>query len=254
MAAAGLLADPWFWLFGIPAVVLLGLAKGGFTGFGSLAMPIFVMAVPPVQGAAILLPILIVQDVVGVWSFRHSWDRHVIAVMLPGAVVGIALGYVFAASLPESYILGFVGLIAILFGAQRLWIERGGRAVPAQRLPGWTGTLLGAASGLTSQIAHAGGPPYQIWVLPRRLPRDAFVGTTAIFFAAMNWLKVPAFAALGEFTAPNMAATLALMPVAVLSALAGVRLVRRVPAERFYTLIYGLTVLLGVKLLWDAIV
>ncbi|MBW8911907.1 MAG: sulfite exporter TauE/SafE family protein, partial [Sphingomonas sp.] len=113
-------------------------------------------------------------------------------------------------------------------------------------------TLFGIASGFTSQIAHAGQPPFQVWVVPRRLPRDVLVGTTAIFFAAVNWIKVPAYIALGQFTHANLLTAAALLPVAIVSTFAGVWLVRRVSAERFYVAIYLLMVLVGAKLLWDA--
>lgn len=92
-----------------------------------------------------------------------------------------------------------------------------------------------------------------MWVLPKRLPRDTLVGTTAITFATMNWMKVPAYAALGQFTRPNLLATATLIPVAVAATLAGVVLVKRVDAARFYTLIYVLMVLLGIKLMTDAL-
>ena len=71
-----ILHDPLFWLLGIPAVILMGLGKGGFIGVGTLAIPLMALVVPPVQSAAILLPLLIVMDVVGVWAFRKTWDRH----------------------------------------------------------------------------------------------------------------------------------------------------------------------------------
>lgn len=251
---AAIVNDPFFWLLGIPAVVLLGLGKGGFIGVGTLAIPLMAQAVPPVQAAAVLLPLLIVQDAVGVWSFRASWDRRIMVVMLPGAVIGIGLGYWFAASLSEAWVLVAVGLISFLFGLQRLWVERGGQATPSHRLPDWIGAICGVGSGLCSQIAHAGGPPYQLWVMPQRLDRDSFVGTTVIFFAVMNWIKVPAYAALGQFSTANLLASAALLPVATASTFAGVWLVRRVDGERFYTIIYGLTVLLGAKLLWDGAV
>jgi len=249
-----MLADPWFWLVAIPAVFLMGLGKGGFIGVGNMSMPMLALVLPPLQAAGIVLPILIVQDAVGVWAFRKSWDGHVLAVLLPSAIVGIGLGYVFAASLSERWVLGALGFISIVFAAHRLWIERGGRQVAAQKLPDWVGVACGIGAGLTSQIAHAGGPPFQIWVMPRRLPRDVLVGTTAIFFAAVNWIKVPAYVALGQFTTANLVATAALLPVAIVSTFAGVWLVRTVSAERFHGLVYGFTALLGVKLLWDALV
>lgn len=90
-----------------------------------------------------------------------------------------------------------------------------------------------------------------MYVLPRRLPRDVFIGTSAIFFAAVNWLKVPAYAALGQFTRDNLLTSAALVPVALGSTLAGVWLVRRVESARFYTIIYILLVAVGAKLVWD---
>jgi len=243
-----------FWIAATIAVTMLGLSKGGFAGVGALALPLIALTISPVQAAAILLPILIVQDVVSVWAFRHSWDGFVLGWMLPGSIIGIALAWGFAAHVPESAVLGLVGAISILFGCYRLWLDRGGAIRAPARSPGWFGTLFGVASGFTSQIAHAGQPPFQIWVLPRRLPRDTLVGTTAIYFAATNWLKVPAYYALGQFSRENLTVAAMLAPLAIASTLAGVWLVRRVPAERFYTAIYVLMVLVGAKLVWDAVV
>ena len=244
--------DPSFYLFAIPAVLVIGLAKGGFIGVGALGMPLFALGIDPVRGAAILLPILIVQDAVGVAAFRKSWDGHVLGVMLPGAAVGVVLGWRFAASMSSAMILAAVGAISVLFGLYRLWVEHGGRLAAASDSPGWVGVLFGVATGFTSQIAHAGGPPFQMWVMPRKLARDALIGTSAIFFAALNWIKVPAFVALGQFTRDNALATLSLLPFAILASFAGIWLVRKVPAERFYTLVYVLMVVAGAKLLWDA--
>lgn len=245
--------DLTFYLAAIPAVILIGLAKGGFAGLGALGMPIMALGVAPVRGAAILLPILIVQDAIGVTAFRKSWNGKILLIMLPGAILGVGLGWLFAASVSADAVLAAVGAISILFGAYRLWAERGGRIAAASNSPFWVGGMFGIATGFTSQIAHAGGPPYQMWVMPRRLPRDVFIGTTAIFFAALNWIKVPAYVALGQFTGSNMIATAVLLPLAILSSLAGVWLVRRVSAERFYTIVYALMVITGGKLLWDGL-
>ncbi|EZP71352.1 Membrane protein [Sphingomonas paucimobilis] len=246
-------ADAFYYGCAIVAVVISGLAKGGFAGAGVLAMPIMALAIDPVRSAAILLPILILQDVVSVWAFRRDWDGHILAVMLPGAAVGIALGYLFAAQVPETMVLGALGFISVLFGIQRLWTERRGAIVLPSSSPNWVGALFGVASGFTSQIAHAGSPPFQMWVLPKRLPRDTLVGTTAITFAVMNWMKVPAYAALGQFTRANLMATAMLAPVALVATLMGVALVRRTDPARFYRLIYALMVLLGIKLMADAV-
>jgi hypothetical protein len=158
-----------------------------------------------------------------------------------------------AASVSESAVMAVLGAISILFGAYRLWAERGGKISAPRNSPAWVGSLFGVATGFTSQIAHAGGPPFQMWVMPRKLDRDTLVGTSAIFFATVNWIKVPAYAALGQFTLANAAATLVLLPVAVLSSLAGVKLVRKVPVERFYAIVYWLMIAAGAKLLLDGI-
>jgi uncharacterized membrane protein YfcA len=245
--------DLRFFLFAIPAVILIGLAKGGFSGLGALGTPLIALGIDPIRGAAILLPILIVQDAVGVAAFRRSWDGRILAIMLPGAIAGVALGYAFAASVSERGVMAALGAVSILFGGYRLWAERGRRIEAPSNSPAWVGTLFGLATGFTSQIAHAGGPPFQMWVMPRRLPRDVFVGTTAIFFATLNWIKVPAYAALGQFSRGNLEAAFVLLPFAIASSLAGVRLVRRVPVERFYTIVYALMIAAGAKLLLDGI-
>lgn len=252
IAQTAVLHQPAFWVLGFLAIFIIGLAKGGFVGLGILGTPILALVVPPVQAAAIILPLLLVQDAVGVWAFRKSWDPHVLKVMLPGAVIGIGLGFAFAAVLPDRWVLGALGLMSVTFASHRLWIERGGRAAPARMWPDWAGVLCGVGSGLTSQIAHAGQPPFQLWVLPRRLPRDVLVGTTSIQFAAMNWIKVPAYGALGAFTPSNLIASAALLPVAIVSTLLGVRLVRRVRPETFYLFAYILLLLVGLLLLRNA--
>jgi len=250
---AALLHDPIFWLLAVPAVTLMGLSKGGFIGVGTLALPLMAQAISPVRSAAVLLPLLVAQDAVGVWSYRKSWDKRNMIVMMPGALVGIGLGYWFAASLPEAWILVAVGLLSLIFGLQRLWAERGGRATASHRLPDWLGAICGFGSGLSSQIAHAGGPPFLLYVLPQRLGRDIFVGTTIMFFAALNWVKVGTYSALGQFTPENILASAALMPFAVVSTFAGVWLVRRIDPERFYLLVNLLMAVLGAKLIWDGV-
>lgn len=242
-----------FYLLAIPAVILMGLAKGGFAGVGALAMPMLALVISPVQAAAILLPILIVQDVVGVWAFRRDWDRAILVLMIPSAAVGIALGYLLAAQVSATAVLAVLGAISIVFAIHRLWTSRGGRLQTPRNASPVLGAALGVAAGFTSQIAHAGQPPFQMWVLPKRLPAPVLVGTTAIFFAVINWLKVPAYLALGQFTRENLTTAVVLAPVAIASTLAGVWLVRRVQAERFYTIIYVLMILVGVQLLWKAL-
>lgn len=240
--------DPLYIACAVLAVTISGLGKGGFAGLGMLSMPVMAQGVNAIEGAAILLPILVVQDAVGVWAFRRTWDKAILLAMLPGMALGVGLGYALAAIVNETVVTGIIGLLAMLFGLYRLWLERGGRIPLPSNSPLWVGSIFGVASGFASQIAHAGAPPFQMWVIPRHLPRDILVGTTAIAFAVMNWMKIPAYAALGQFTRENLQTSAFLMPVALASTAAGVVLVRKIDAARFYTLIYVLMVVLGLKL------
>lgn len=248
-----MITDPIFYALAVPAVILMGLAKGGFAGVGAISLPLIAMVISPVQAAAILLPILIAQDVVGVWAFRRNIDRKILALMIPSAAVGILAGWLLAAQVSPAAVLGVLGAISILFATHRLWLSRGGAIQAPANAPPWVGVLCGIASGFTSQVAHAGQPPFQIYVLPKQLAPAVLVGTTAIFFAVINWLKVPAYIALGQFTPVNLATAAALAPVAIAATFAGVWLVKRVSPDRFYVIIYALMIPVGALLIWKAV-
>jgi uncharacterized protein len=247
-----MLTQPSFYAAAVPAVILLGLSKGGFAGLGVLGMPLMALTIPPVQAAAITLPILMVQDAVSVWAYRRCWDRTNLKIMLPGAVAGIAAAYLLASRVPDAAVALVLGVISIVFGLRRFLARGGGtQPVPAAALNRPAGWFWGALAGFTSMIAHAGGPPFQIYLIPQRLPRDLFVGTGVVFFALVNLIKVPPYIALGQFTRDNLATSAVLFPLAIASTWAGVWLVRRVSGERFYDIVYVLLLLLGGKLVWD---
>lgn len=246
-------ADPLFYILAAIAVILVGLGKGGFSGLGSAAMPIMTLAIDPIAGAAILLPLFIVQDAVGVWSFRRSIDWRILAWTVPGCMIGIFLGWLLAANVAVWVVEAAVGAIALVFGVNQLATRSGAGVALKKPQPDAVGLVWGGISGFTSQIALAGGPPFQIWALSRKLSRDVFVGTNAVFFATSNWLKVPAFFALGQFTTRNAVLTGIFLPLAIASTIAGVWLVRRVSPERFLVAINLLMIAVGMKLLWSAL-
>jgi uncharacterized protein len=249
---AHMLDTPTAIIAAVIAVILVGFAKGGFSGLGALATPIMALAMPPVAAAAVLLPILIVQDAVSLWSFRGQWNRRILAWMLPGAIIGVGIGWAMAARLTVPIILATLGAITLGFGLWRLWIERRGE-VPASNAPEWLGIFFGTATGFTSQIAHAGGPPFQMWVVPKKLPHTEYVGTNVLLFAVLNWVKVPAYIQLGQFHTETLWTSAYLMPLAIISTLAGVRLVKRLNGPIFYRIINVLMILLGARLLWAGV-
>ncbi|MYZ47016.1 sulfite exporter TauE/SafE family protein [Propylenella binzhouense] len=240
-----------FYAVALPAVFLLGLSKGGFAGIGLLSLPLIALVIPPLQAASVMLPILIVQDMVGVYAYRRSWDGWNLMILVPGAIVGILAAYLLAAEVSEAGVEFVLGIISVLFAARQLFILAGGRAAPAHRPGSLFGFLCGIGSGFTSMIAHAGAPPFQMFLIPQKLPRDVFVGTGIIFFAAVNLIKVPPFIALGQITHETLVASATLIPFAIISTWIGIWLVRRVSADRFYKIIYTLLLLVGIQLIWN---
>jgi uncharacterized protein len=240
--------DLTFYAAAIPAVILVGMSKGGFSGVGMLAMPVMALAMPPVEAAAIMLPILIIQDMVSVASYWRTWDARNLRLLLPGACIGVGLGYQFAASVPDAAVSLAVGFISVTFGFYRLVIERRGPIRSTPRGHGLLGFICGIGSGVTSMIVHAGGPPFQMFVMPQKLPHHTFVGTSVIFFSVMNLMKVPPYLLLGQLSARSLAVSLTLFPIAIASTLAGIWLVRRTSSDRFYTILYLLMIAIGIKL------
>src|SRR6478672_10129094 len=110
-----LIADPLFYVAAVPAVVFLGLSKGGFSGIGMVSTPLLAILLPPLEAAAILLPIILLQDTISEWVYRRVWDPWNLKVMIPGCVVGVGLAWLFAAHVSDGAIRLAVGLIALGF-------------------------------------------------------------------------------------------------------------------------------------------
>ena len=194
-----IITDPWFYIFAVPAVICLGLSKGGFAGLGMVATPLLALIMPPLQAAAILLPLLLIQDALSAWVYRKQWDAWILKVMLPGAVIGMGVAWLLVAHVSDGAIRLLVGVIALVFSAHS-WLRRN-RPIEAVKRPhaalGW---FWGGLSSFTSALIHVGAPPYFAFVLPQRLEKMVYVATTVWFFAIVNWLKVVPYFALGQFS------------------------------------------------------
>jgi uncharacterized membrane protein YfcA len=248
-----LLSDPAFYAAAIPAVVLVGLSKGGFGGaMALLGVPLISLVVPPVQAAAILLPILIVMDWVSLWTWRGSRDMRTLKIMLPGAIVGIALGWLTATIVTEGMVRLIVGVVTFLFFLRWAIRKLGAReqALPHRTLPG---VFWGIVSGFTSFVAHAGGPPYQVYALPLKQPPKLYTGTSVTFFAIVNAVKLIPYFALGQLDTTNLTASLMLVPVAPLATMAGAWIVRRMRPEVFYPFMYAMILIVSLKLISDGV-
>lgn len=251
-----LTSDPLVLVCAIIAVILTGLSKGGLGGaMAMLGVPIMAIAMPPIQAAAILLPILIVMDIFSLWSWRKDFDLKVLKIMLPGAVVGIAIGGLTAAYVSENLVRLIVGIIAVSFVIYFLAMKFANRAKEQSPKEANTlsGRFWGAIAGYTSFVSHAGGPPYQVYTLPLGQTPRIYTGTSVRFFFIVNVIKLIPYFALGQFDTTNLQSSLVLMPIAVVATLCGAWIVKRMSAKVFFPFMYTLMFLTGVKLIYDGL-
>ena len=243
------ISEPFFYMVSVPAVLLLGVSKSGFgAGFGSLAVPMMALAVPVPQAAAILMPVLLLMDLLGMAAFRKDFDRDLLKFLLPFGVLGIVIGALLFRSIQPHALAGIVGAFTLAFLAQRLVFPPRPDSAPPPR---WLGALLTTTSGFTSFIAHAGGPPITAYVIPLRLSPVRFTATMAFFFFVVNLAKWIPYGFLGLLDWRNMATSLMLLPLAPIGVWTGVRMARRISPVLFYRFLYLGMFLTGLKLLWD---
>jgi uncharacterized membrane protein YfcA len=244
-----LITDLGFYAVAVPAVLLLGISKSGFgAGMGSLAVPLMALSVTVPQAAAILMPLLFVMDVLGLHAWRKHFDWPLIRFLLPFGLLGTLVGTFLFRSLDVRTVSGVVGVLTLMFLAQRLLFPPRPDSRPAPR---WLGALLTTTSGFTSFVAHAGGPPVNAYVVPMRLPPPVFTASMAVFFFAVNLSKWIPYAWLGLLDLRNMATSAVLLPLAPVGVLVGVRLAHRIDPVLFYRLVYAGMLLTGLKLVWD---
>ena len=192
-----IITEPLFYAVAIPAVIFLGLSKGGFSGLATASTPLLALYLPPLEAAALLLPIVICQDAISVYVYRREWSAWNLQVLLPGATLGMALGWLFASYVSDDAIRILIGVTALAFVAS-VWL-RTGHAGPKKSTV-LSGLFWGAVSGFTSFASQGGGPPFQVYTLPQQLPKMVFVGTATIFFATVNVMKIVPYFMLGQFS------------------------------------------------------
>lgn len=247
-----MLHDPWFWAAAIPAVIMVGLSKGGLGPLGGLAVPILSLAISPVTAAGLTLPIFVLSDVVAVISYRRSFHWPVLKIMLPAAVAGIGVGWLTAAKVNDDAVRLLVGAVSVLF-ALNYWLRGRLQAEPSKP-SSHKGAFWGAVSGFTSFVSHSGGAPFQMYVLPLGFAPVVFAGTSTIFFASVNALKLVPYFFLGQFRGSNLVAAALLTPLSIACALLAVRLVKVIDQRAFYRLVYVLMFAIGLFLIGQAAV
>ncbi|MFD0980127.1 sulfite exporter TauE/SafE family protein [Tropicimonas aquimaris] len=245
-------ADIWSFLpLAMAGALCVGLAKGGLPAVGMLAVPLLAFRIDPLTAAALLLPIYLISDWVGVWLYRHHFDPRNLKILIPAGLCGVLVGYLLAPHLSTDGMSIAVGVIGI-FHCLRHWFLTPKNAAPrpARVVPG---LFWGTMSGLTSFISHAGAPPYQIYVLPQQLPKLVFAGTTQFVFTAVNIAKLPPYLALGQFPEMDLKAIALLALTAIFGAWGGSRLIRIIPDGIFFSAIRLALFALSISLIWRAV-
>jgi uncharacterized membrane protein YfcA len=249
-----LITDPWFYAVAIPAVILFGISKGGFGGgLGVVAVPLTALVISPVQAAAILLPILCIMDLFAIRRFRGLWVWPELRVLVPASLLGIGIGTLLFGYLSAAAIRLIVGVIAIAFALHYWWSRRAAATSADVDFPRVYGFLGGGTAGFTSFIAHAGGPPVNMYLLRRSLNRTEFAATTIFFFAVVNYVKLIPYGWLGQLDTSNLLTAAVLSPLAPLGIEIGHFLHHRVSDRFFFQMMYVLLFVVGSKLVFDGV-
>ncbi|HNB52966.1 MAG TPA: sulfite exporter TauE/SafE family protein [Anaerolineales bacterium] len=240
-----------FFLMAVLVALLIGFSKGGLGGTaGALATPLMALVMPVDQVIGLMLPLLMATDIFAVASHWKRWDGKIIWLMLPGAVVGVTIGTFFITNAPTALLKTTLGVIVLLFAVYKLLETRLFRNV-AYEPRDWHGIFAGTVAGFASALAHTGGPPVSMYLLLRRVPTRTFNATSALFFAIINWVKVPYYFYAGLFDFEQMKTLIWLLPLLPLGVWGGKWLAERISREMFERVVVVLLVVTAVFLILE---
>jgi uncharacterized protein len=244
--------DALFWVMAAIATFMGGASKGGLPMVGILAVPVLSLAISPVAAAGLLLPLYILSDIYGLWLYRHSYSLRIIYIVLPAAIVGILIGWATAHVTNPNMVKLIVGVIGLSYFVDLLLKARRAEVPPRPAdIP--RGLFWGTIAGFTSFVSHAGGPPYQMYVLPQKLDKMTFAGTSTILFTIINCLKVPPYWMLGQINLESLEKCIYLAPVAMLGAWSGYKFTKILPEKVFFRFVEVALIVVSLKLIWDGL-
>jgi uncharacterized membrane protein YfcA len=229
---------------------LVGASKGGLPMVGVLGVPLLALVMAPVAAAALLLPVYIVSDMVGLWAYRKEYSARNLVILLPAMIFGVGLGWATAKITEEWMVTLLVGVVGLYYCASVLLRKANAPPKPAD-VP--RGVFWGTIAGFTSFVSHTGGPPYQTYVLPQKLPKMVFAGTSTIAFAVINLVKLVPYWALGQFNPTNLEVAALLSPIAIAGALIGYKLTAIIPEGIFYRIVEVALFIISLKLIHEAL-
>jgi|SRR5581483_11377745 len=233
-------------------VWLIAFMRGAFGGgFAIIGIPLLSLVLDPLAAGAVLSPLFIAMDLVALRYWRPStWSRPDATLLVPTVVVGIGAGFLVMRAIDGRLAAIVIALTTLLFAGH--WFAGGGwpQSQPRSIVKG---LFCGTGCGLTSMIAHSGGPPLAMYLLPLGLAKTVYAGTTSLVFTAANLAKVGPWLLLGR-PGPALWTLMALcLPCVPLGIHIGWRLHERLSHQGLYRACYGLLVVTGLKLLWDGV-
>jgi uncharacterized membrane protein YfcA len=244
-------------LLAAAGVLFIGLSKAGFGGaLGMLTTPLCIVAFGahgkgPAFALGVVLPLLCTGDLFALYHYWGKWERRNLRVLLPGVVVGVAVGAMLVGRFTPRQLNFCIGVIAILFVlfqlARKQFALLEGRLHPTAT----TGLPFGVAAGVTSTFAHGAGPVVSIFLMAQHLPKEIFMGTQVLLFTWINWIKLPFFAATGIITRETVITGLWFLPVIPAGISLGVWMNRRLSETMFRKVAYTLLLLAGLYLIFD---
>ncbi|MEO0029383.1 MAG: hypothetical protein RJB45_1424 [Pseudomonadota bacterium] len=233
------------------AALLIGMSKGGLPLVGMMSVPVLSLVMSPVKAAVLLLPLYVISDMVGIWLYRRDYSLVNLKILIPAGIVGVLIGWLTASLISDLTIKFIIGVVGVTFCLQT-WFKRGQAESP---LPAAVpkGSFWGALAGFTSFIAHAGGPPFQVFVLPQKLPKAEFAGTATILFAVINLAKIGPYQNLSPYSLEDLTKAAVLIPFALAGTYLGAYLTRRIADAWFFKLVQTGLFLVSLKLIADAV-
>jgi uncharacterized membrane protein YfcA len=239
------------WILVGLCAVLTGVSKTGIPGLGILMAPLMAMAFPGHvrQSTGILLGMLILGDLFAAGYYRRHAEWKYVLRLLPAAFVGIVAGWRAMDLVTDEQLQPIMGIIVLGMLAINYWRTRlRGEDAP---IPGqwWFAALMGFVAGVTTMMANAAGPVMVIYLLAMRLPKFAFIGTSAWFFFVVNWLKVPFSANLDLINSESLTLNLMMLPLIAAGAVVGILFLKRIPQRVFNSLVQILAAAAALKLL-----
>ena len=241
-----------FFIFAITSVVFVGISKSGFgAGLGVLSLPLMASQSTLNEALAVLLPLLIAIDLVGLRRFIKNADWRILKLILPAGFVGLLLGMIFFTVITPKALTLFVGIFIMLFLIQML-VTSHFDLREAKPYP-WLGRLMGLMSGFTGFVAHNGGPPITIFMLREKLLPMVYTSTLGVFFTFINFGKLGPYAYLDLLNFKQLATSVILLPCVPVGVYLGFYLAEKISKKWYYRIVQIFLLIASVKFISDGL-